>query len=218
MMNNPAIQAMIGKTASMATFEGYLTIEGFSYMGLVIGGYLAFLTASFLAGEIEQKTVDLLMSLPLKRESIVLWRYVALVPIVVFISLAIVVAVYIGAKMVGISPAIQWIALDMAYIALLGLSFGAISLFISAVLSDGKQAALMSLGLLILMYFIETIGSTVKGLSFVQSLSLFHYVNNSDILVAHQLSATNAAVLIVVLVVFLALAVLAFRRRDINVT
>jgi ABC-2 type transport system permease protein len=218
MLSNPAIQALIGKTASMATFEGFLTIEGFSYMGLIIGGYFAFLTASFLAGEIETKTIDLLMSLPVKRENVVLWRYVSLVPIVILVSLAILLGVYAGAKMVGITTDIQWVALDVAYIALLGLSLGAISLFVSAVLNDGKQAALLSLGIMILTYFIETIGSTMNGLGFIQNLSPFHYVNNSDILVAHQVSLTNAAVLIVVLIVFLALAVLAFGRRDINVT
>ncbi len=85
-------------------------------------------------------------------------------------------------------------------------------------MSDGRIAALVSLGLLIVMYFMETVGQSVEKLDIIRSLSLFHYARYSDILVFHDLSVGNVAVLVAVTVVFLGLAVLAFRRRDINVT
>jgi ABC-2 type transport system permease protein len=86
------------------------------------------------------------------------------------------------------------------------------------VLSDGRTAAITSLGLLIVMYFMETIGQSVEKLAPVRSLSLFHYTRFSDILVLHDMSFGNMAVLIVVAILFLALAVFVFRHRDINVT
>lgn len=218
MLKNPAIQAMIGKTASIATFEGFLTLFCFSYMGLIIGGFIAFVAASFLAGEIEQKTIDLLLSLPLRRERLVLWRYAALVPIVVLLMLTLLAAIYLGATAAGLSTNMVWAAYCLAYIGLFALAFGAIAMLISALLSDGRQAALLSIGVLFAMYFAETVGSTVASMEVVTKLSLFHYVNSSDILVSHTLSAFNVIVLIAVLVMFLALAVLAFRRKEINVT
>ena len=218
MLSNPAIQALIGKAATLTTFEGFLTLFSFSYMGLIVGGYIAFVAASFLAGEIEQKTIDLLLSLPLRRERLVLLRFAVLVPILVLLMLVLFAAVFAGTAVAGLSTSLVWVAYALVYLCLFGLAFGAIAMLISAMLSDGRQAALLSLGVLFAMYFAETVGSTVPGLDVVTKLSLFHYVNSSDILVGHTLSAVNAVVLLVVLVVFLALAVLAFRRKEINVT
>lgn len=218
LLSNPAIQALIGKTATLATFEGFLTLFSFSYLGLIIGSYLAFVAASFMAGEIEQKTIDLLMSLPLRREFLVLWRFAVLVPIVVLLMLTIFAAIAAGTAAAGLSTSLAWVALALVYSGLFALAFGAIAMVISALLSDGRQAALLSIAVLFLMYFMETIGSSTAGLEALAQLSLFHYVGSSDILVSHSLSLVNAGVLVGVLAAFLALAVLAFRRKEINVT
>ena len=194
MLSNPAIQALIGKTATLATFEGFLTLFSFSYMGLIIGGYIAFVAASFMAGEIEQKTIDLLLSLPLKRERLLLTRYAVLVPIVVVLMIALLVATYVGAMAAGKSTSFEWVAIGLAYMGLFSLAFGAIAMLISALQSDGRQAALLSIGVLFVMYFLETIGSTIPGLEAITGLSLFHYVNSSDILVGHTISVVNAGV------------------------
>jgi ABC-2 type transport system permease protein len=71
--------------------------------------------------------------------------------------------------------------------------------------------------MLIVMYFMETIGQSVEKLAIVRSLSLFHYARYNEILVFHDLCFGNLAVMLAVATVFLGLAVLAFRRRDINV-
>ncbi len=118
----------------------------------------------------------------------------------------------------NISASYDWFAYAVAFMGLFMLAFGAVSLFISAVLSDGRTAAIASLGVLIVMYFMETIGESVESLDVVRAFSLFHYARYSDILVMHNLSIGNVAVLAGVTIVFLGLATFAFRRRDINVT
>ncbi len=59
-MKNPAFQAILGKNVDFTSFDGFMSMEAFGLTGLVICGYIGFLTASFLAGEIEMKTIDLL--------------------------------------------------------------------------------------------------------------------------------------------------------------
>ncbi|HMK46439.1 MAG TPA: ABC transporter permease subunit [Methanocella sp.] len=218
MLNNPAIQALIGKTATLATFEGFLTLFSFSYLGLIVGGYISFVTASFLAGEIEGKTIDLLLSLPIRREMLVLWRYAVLVPIVILLMLVVFAAIYIGASAAGLSTDMVWIGYALAYIGLFALAFGAVSLLLSALLSDGRLAALLSLAVLFAMYFAETIGETVPSLDPVRRISLFHYVDSQGVIVGHSISAANVLILIAAMILFLALAAFAFRHKDINVT
>ena len=218
LLNNPAISAVLGKSATMATFEGFLALFSFSYLGLLVGGYIAFVTASFLSGEIEQKTIDLLLSLPIKRETLVLWRFAVLVLIVALLMITVFVAILVGGRLAGLSTSPGWLACTLVFLGLFALAFGAISLLISALMSDGMQAAIISIGLLFVMYFLETIGESVPSLDVIRDLSLFHYANVKDILISHTISFVNIGVLLVVLVVFLALATFAFKMRDINVT
>jgi ABC-2 type transport system permease protein len=57
-MKNPAFQAILGKNVDFASFDGFMSLEAFSLSAVVICGYLGFISASFLAGEIEMKTID----------------------------------------------------------------------------------------------------------------------------------------------------------------
>ena len=72
-----------------------MSMEAFGLTGLVICGYIGFLTASFLAGEIEMKTIDLLLAQPVTRVRLVVDRYVALIPTVILLVLAMIASVFI---------------------------------------------------------------------------------------------------------------------------
>jgi ABC-2 type transport system permease protein len=217
LMKSPVIQALLGKTAGFTTFDGLMSSEAFILLGLVVCGYVGFLAASFLAGEIEMKTIDLLLAQPVTRVRLVAARYVALVPVVVVLMLAIMAGIYAGTQYMNIEASYVWFAFAIACLGIFTLAFGAISLFVSAVFSDGRAAGLVSLGLLFVMYFMETVGQSIEKLSIVRSLSLFHYARYTDMLIYHDLSLGNLGVLAAVAIVFLALAALVFRRRDINV-
>ncbi len=216
-MKNPAFQALLGKAPDFTSFDGFMSLEAFNLSALVICGYVGFITASFLAGEIEMKTIDLLLAQPVTRVRLVVDRYGALVPMVVLLVLAMLAGVFLGTQYLNIAASYLWFAYALALMGLFMLAFAAISLFVSAVLSDGRTAGIVSLGVLIVMYFMETVGQSVEKLDVVRSLSLFHYARYSEILIYHDLSIANVAVLLGIAIAFVALAVIAFRRRDINV-
>lgn len=219
MLSNPTFKALLGDTvASMGTFSGYMTMEVFSYMGLVLGAYVIFMAASFVAGEIEQKSSELLLSLPLRRETIVLSRYVALLPAIAILVVAELAAIYLGGIYIGEDASIRWFAYAMLFMGVFLLAVSALALLISALMSDGRRAALVSLGVLLAMFLVENIGSMVTSIDWARKLSLFHYVKLSAIVLNHEVNWTNAGILVAVAIVCLALAVLVFRQRDINIT
>jgi ABC-2 type transport system permease protein len=218
-ISNPTFKAFLGDEAlAVTTYSGFLGIEVLSYMGIVIGAYIAFLTASFVAGEVEQKTSDMLLSLPVSRENVIISRFLALVPLVALVMLAMLAAVYAGALYVNAEVQVEWFALALLYMGVFVLAVGAASLFISALLSDGRKSALVSIGVLLAMYLIENIGSMVTGIDWLRALSLFHYLKLNTIAVSHVVNWTSLGVLVAVVVVFLVLSVVAFKRRDINVS
>ncbi|BAI61313.1 putative ABC transporter [Methanocella paludicola SANAE] len=219
MLSNPTFQALLGEqVATMGTFVGFMTMEVFSYMGLVLGAYIIFMAASFAAGEIEQKSSELLLSLPVRRESLIISRFTAMLPFIALIVLAELAAIYAGGRYIGEDSSIRWFAYAMLFMGFFLVAVGAMALLISSLMSDGRKAALVSLGILLGMFLVENIGSMVTSIDWARSLSLFHYVRLTSIVMNHEVVWRNAGILLVITVVCLVLAVIVFRQRDINVT
>jgi ABC-2 type transport system permease protein len=220
MLENPAFKALIGEIASMKTFGGFMSIEVFSYMGIVLGAYIAFLTASFAAGEIEQKSSELMLSLPVSRVHVLLSRFAALLPIIAAITVAMLLAIYLGALYIGESVDIVRFGYGMLFTAGFLLAVGSGSLLLSAIMSNGRNAAFASIGVLLAMFLLENLSSMIESIKPLRQLSLFHYAKVSDFIAnpSAQIAWSNLAILLVVAVVLLAIAVIAYKRRDINVT
>ena len=217
MLENPAIKVLLGNVHWDNSFESYLSVKGLIFMGLISGGFAGWLAAGFLSGEVDHKTIDLLLAQPIVRTRLVLTRYAALIVTVIIMMAAMLAGTAIAVKALDIATSLQWIAYTLVYMGVLTLAFGAIALFISALMSDGRRAALTSLGVLVLMYFMETVGSVVDLLGPIRYLSLFHYARYNEILITRTLSLADLGVMLAVAIVFVALAVYVFQRRDINV-
>jgi ABC-2 type transport system permease protein len=219
LLQNPSMKAFLGDEAvSMTTFSGFITLEVFSYMGLVVGAFFIFMAASFAAGEIDQKSCELLLSLPVSRVNIILSRFVVILPFAAIIMAAELAAIYLGAAYIGEVVGIKWFAYGLLFMAVFTIAVGAMALFISSVMSDGRRAALISLGVLLAMFLVENIGSMVTSIDWARKLSLFHYAKLGTIVTTQTVDWANLGILLAVTVVFVVLAVIAFRQRDINVS
>ncbi len=219
MLENPTFKALLGsELTGMSSFAGFLTVEVFSYLGLVLGAYVAFLSASFIAGEIEQKSSELMLSLPVSRVKIILSRFAMVLPVAAVISAAMLLAIFLGAKYIGESVDIVWFAYGMLFSGMFMVAVGAGALLLSALMSDGKKAAFSAIGILLAMFLVENIGSMITSIDWARQLSLYHYAKVTTIVLNHEVSWTNFGILAAAAIVFLALAVIVYQRRDINVT
>ncbi|WP_424359429.1 ABC transporter permease subunit [Methanocella sp. MCL-LM] len=219
LLENPTFKAMLGsEIAGMGSFSGFMTVELFSYIGLILGAYAAFLAASFIAGEIEQKSSELMLSLPVSRENIILSRFATLVPITIAVSVAMLLGIYAGAAFIGEPVEIVWFAYGMLFTCVFMLTVGSGALLLSALMSDGKKAAFSAIGILLVMFLVENIGSMITSIDWARKLSLYHYAKVTTIVLNHDVNWGNLGILLAVAVVFLVLAVIAFKRRDVNVS
>jgi len=216
-LNSPAIKLLLGNLMVDNSFESYLSIKALTFMGWIACGFVAWLAASFLSGEIDHKTIDLLLAQPVRRGRLILARYAALVVTSILIAAAALAGTILAVNALDIDTSIPWLAYTMGAMAVLTMAFGAMALFISACMSDGRKAALTSLGIMVVMYFMETVGSVVDLLGPIRYLSLFHYARYNEILMTRTGSPLDFAVMLAVAVIFLALAAYVFRHRDINV-
>jgi ABC-2 type transport system permease protein len=220
MLSNPTFKALIGEIGSLGTFGGYISAEVFSYMGIVLGAYVAFLTASFVAGEIEQKSSELMLSLPVSRTRILLSRFAVVLPIIVALAAVMFLAILLGAAYVNESVDATRVGYGMLFMVGFLLAVGGGSLLLSALMSNGRNAAFASIGVLLAMFLVENIGSMVTGIDWARRLSLFHYAKVTGFIAdpSAAIAWSDLGILLIVTAVFLTLAVVVYKRRDINVT
>ena len=216
-LNSPAIKLLLGNLQVNNSFESFLSIKALVFIAWIATGFMAWLAAAFLSGEIDHKTIDLLLAQPLRRGNLVVARFAALAVTGVLLIAAALAGTILSVTALDIETSIPWLSCAMGYMAVLTVAFAAIALFVSAVLSDGRKAVLISLGLMIVMYFMETVGSIVDLLGPIRYLSIFHYARFNEILMTHNASLLDLAILLVIAALFVALATYVFRRRDINV-
>jgi ABC-2 type transport system permease protein len=210
----PAVKLLGASMGDASTLVGFLHIELFSMiLPAALVAFAAGTTSGFTAGEESRGTIDVLLSYPISRRRIVLEKWLAVV--MACVVTAVVLWLFaIGGAAISASPLPpDLLAAALVMLVLLGLAFGDIALAISAATGNRGAAIGLTVALLVAMYLIDALSSVVEGLGTLRPLSLFRYYMGDDPL-RNGLNLGDAAVLAAVAVVFLAVAVVAFERRD----
>jgi len=209
------ITAFIGDITSMATPEGWVSIEFFSYMPLILGIFGVLMGSGLLVSHEESGTLDLIMAHPVSRTALFMGRLLAFVTATV----AILVITWLGfiVSMTWSSMDIGWGRMWLPLLSLLAelLLFGTISLFLSMLLPSRRLAATTAGLLLVASFFITGLAKLNEALEPVAKLSPLDYYQAQE---AFQgLNGTWLAGLLAAAVLFAALAWWRFQRRDIRV-
>jgi ABC-2 type transport system permease protein len=212
----PELTAFVGDISSMfATPEGFVSVEFFSYMPLILGIFGVLVGSGLLASDEENGTLDLIMAHPVSRTALFMGRLLAFVAATV----AILAIAWLGliVPMSWSSVDIGWGRMWLPLLSLLAelLLFGTISLFLSMLLPSRRLAATTAGLLLVTSFFITGLAKINDDLEPIAKLSPLNYYQTQD---AFQgLNGAWLAGLLAAAVLFAALAWWRFQRRDIRV-
>jgi ABC-2 type transport system permease protein len=210
----PAMKLLGASAGDASTLIGFLHIELFSMiLPAAIAAFAAGVASGFTAGEESRGTIDVLLSYPVSRRRVVLEKWLAVALACVVTVVALWVFALAGAAISGSELPPDRLAAALVMLVLLGLAFGDIALAISAATGNRAAAIGVTVALLVAMYLVDALSAIVDGLGVIRPLSLFRYYMGGDPL-RFGLNLGDAAVLGAVAAVFLAIAVVAFERRD----
>jgi ABC-2 type transport system permease protein len=214
-MYPPEISAFMGDISTFGTPEGWVSIEFFSYMPLILGIFAVLMGSGLLVSHEESGTLDLIMAHPVSRTALFMGRLLAFVAATV----AILAIAWLGlvVSMTWSSMDIGWGRMWLPMLSLLAelLLFGALSLFLSMVLPSRRLAATTAGLLLVASFFVSGLAELNEDLEPVAKLSPLNYHQAQDAF--HVLNGAWLAGLLAVAVLFAALAWWRFQRRDIRV-
>jgi ABC-2 type transport system permease protein len=212
----PSLMAFFGDVTKMLTAGGYLTIEFFSYMPLILGIFAVLAGSGLLAGDEENGTMDLVLAHPVSRTVLFFGRLAAFVLAIIGILALCWLGFMIGmpwAKHLGV----RWdqLMLPFASLGAVLLLFGALSLLMSMVLPARRLADMVGGVVLVASYFVTSLARIDESLRAAARFSPLNYYQAGDAIEGRN--GLWLAGLVGVALVFVLLAWWRFERRDIRV-
>jgi ABC-2 type transport system permease protein len=212
------LKAAFGADVTITSFDGFLTLEYFSLMWVIIAVPFAIsvATAAF-AGEIEKGTMELLLAQPISRRAISFSRIAYMKLGLVLIIAATMLPVIIGAPLVDEQVKIGGVLALSLLGFMLFLSIGCIALLFSALVSDRGRAIFMVVGVLVFGYALDILAQFNDVIEKFHFLSLFDYYDPFRYIHGADIAWGDLAVLLGVSLVTGIGATIIFQRRDVAV-
>ena len=205
----------------MNSFEGYMASSLVGVIPIMLAIYVIMTSSATLAGEDDKGTLELIVTMPLKRWQIVTMKAAALVLVTFLILVIAGLWSAIALNWMKNSFAVDVTAIQF-FLAILSawpitLAFLMIGLFFSAYLPNQLSASMATTVVFLVSYFGEILAGMVKALEVIKPFSLFTYFDSSAALFSKGVQAGDVGVLLGVAAFFFVLALLSFQRRDITV-
>jgi ABC-2 type transport system permease protein len=210
------LMAFFGDIGESFSPAGYLSLELFSYMPIIIGIYAVLAGSGLLAGDEESGLLDLVLAHPVSRGALFAGRLLAFVVTLTGILALMWLGCVVGAdysEMLNLSAS----DLLLPFFSLFGLLalFGGLALFLSMVLPSRRMAAMTAGVLLVGSYFLTSLARISDSLKDAARFSPLNYFQGGD-----AINGLNTSWLVGLLAcgaLFAFLAWWRFERRDIRV-
>lgn len=207
-----ALKTVLG--TDYASPAGYLRGEIFSSMGVVLLLIFAIgAGARTIAGEEEDRSLDLLLSTPLRRSTVLRDKALAVAAIAVALAAVLLVVLVVLGPAFQLHLGVAELGAACLMLALLACAFGAIALAVGASTGRRVWAIAVAAGIAVLTYILNAVAPTVSGLEPLRPLSPFRWYLEPDPLLT-GLHPANVAVLGGIAIVGYVVAVVGFGRRD----
>jgi ABC-2 type transport system permease protein len=212
----PAFQGLVGNLADLKTLPSYIGSQLFAVRVPIFVSILSIILSLGLSiAEEERGQLRSLAMLPLSRLHILRSKWFAAVVICLIVTCATFVGIEIGMASIGetIDP---WVLVRLGVMTWL-LAVCLTTIVTSIGLATGRRGVTMGVGVLIAAgsFILTTFTQSVDWLHPYEKISLLHYFPATDISKG-SIDLTDVAVYLSLIVIFLIIGSIGFRRRDIR--
>ncbi len=196
---------------------GYIKSEMFSFLGPIL--FLVFAVGAgsrAIAGEEEAGTLDLLLSVPIRRRRVLLDKFWAMVGTIFALAATMWAAIAILGPPFDLHLDLGNLTAATLGCFLLAIAFGSIALAVGCATGSKGLATGVPSGIALVTFIVNMLAPSVVALKPFRMLSPFYYYIGNDPLV-NGLDVGHAAVLLAISVAAVAVALVAFDRRDLAV-
>ncbi len=212
----PSLMNFIGITVGGEYYGSQLLAFGYSHPLILISLFLIpiGIPARYISGEIENKTMDLLMARSIHRNVIPTHLFLYLFFALAVQVTALLAGTYAGYLIFSLEIDIQGYMKVAAITHLFFLSVGSISLAISTFKYERGKAIAKSVSLFVVLYFFDTVIRLNKSLEYLTAYSYFNLFKPGKMLKGEIDFGNTIMVLLLIITIFLGLSIISFNKKD----
>jgi ABC-2 type transport system permease protein len=212
---NSAVAALFGATGTLTSPAGWVNVNAYAnFLPLIILLLTIGYGAGAIAGQDEDRTLGLLVVLPVARDRILAQKITTMTVQAAIVTVVAAACVYLGrAFELTLDP---WhVATATLAMLLLGIDLGLIALALGAATASRSTAIGIATTIAAASYLVSSLSPAVSWIRPLRFASLFYWAVGDQQL-AGGAGLSSFAVLTIVAVAAAAAAVLAFRRFDVR--
>ena len=198
---------------SISTAYGWFKSEGFTFILLILGIYSSLLGSNILLKEEDDKTIEYLSSLPIKRSKIVTSRVVSGISYIIIMVLIFGLFNYISLLLSGSFNQKEFILLSLTPIFAC-IPLYAISLFISTFFHNSKKVTGISLGIVFISYIINVLSELSDKVKFLRYLSIYTLVDIRNVIESCSINIVLVIISLVISILFILLTYIRFNKKE----
>ena len=172
--------------ASMDSAYGWLKSEGFIFILLIISSYAAILGSNILLKEENDKTIEYLSSLPVKRKSIVLSKVLVGVSYLLAFIFILGIFNFVSLLFSGEFDKWEFILLSITPIFPSFVTFF-LCMFISTFTHKSKKMLSIGLGIVLVSYILNAVSSMSSSVEFLKYVSIFTLANTRNVIMYNEI-------------------------------
>ena len=212
---NSAVAALFGATGTLTSPAGWVNVNAYAnFLPLIILLLTIGYGAGAIAGQDEDRTLGLLVALPVARDRILAQKLLTMTVQAAIVTVVVAACVYIGrAFELTLDP---WhVATATLAMLLLGIDLGVIALALGAATANRGTAIGIATTIASVSYLLSSLAPAVSWIRPLRFASLFYWAVGDQQL-ARGAGLGSLAVLTIVAVTTAMTAILAFRRFDVH--
>ena len=208
------LMAAFGMEANFADPGVFLGGYVYNFLWPLVGAAAAIVLATRVAADADRGFLDIALATPITRSAYLLGSIVAQVVGVAILAAALVGAVLLGDLLIEPDfPAVS-VALSTLHALAFGVAVAGPTTLLAALFLDRGRAAGVAAGVLVLMYLLNVVGALAPEVEGVTIVSAFRYFDLKSLISEGTYPIADSVILAGVGVAGWALALYAFRRRD----
>ena len=207
------LKAFNMEMSDITTAYGWFKSEGFTYVLLIIGMYSSILGGSILLKEENNKTIEYLDSLPIKRSTIVTNKIIVGISLIILMTLLLGLFNYISLLILGDFPHKECILLSLTPI-IIGLPLFAISIFISTLLHKSKGIIGLSLGIVFISYVLNVLSQISDKVEFLKYFSIYTLADISNVVKNCEINPVMVCISLIITIICIIMTYITYNKKE----
>jgi len=200
----------------LSTIEGFAGGYVYPFVWILFAGmYFGYVGAGTVSDDVRTRKMDLILSYPVSRESVIAQKVAALWVPMVALNVGMLAVMAAGARAVGES----FDPVTLAMVHLLGVPYllvcAGIGLVLSVATNRSGRARAGALGAVFLLWLLDGLAALESDYEWISELTPSHYYDPTAILLREEYAFLDAAILLVAFLTLFIAATVQFVRRDI---